>query len=435
MLWPQHALIGAYRPEGEEWLSQLLAVLSSNAAWAYDYICAHFQGVTLARPQGTYMRTIPKMQVYNPCDAAEMKAVVDYVAGSGVPCYIRGTRSRVEDVYPEGNVPDVTKVHDSRRGRRPGRPCSGRREKRTVWRETGRRRRPPCGAIPDGSRRRDHVLGMDALGPVIRVLGQLPRSVAEDFRIARGIIDRVGPQVPIPDAVVGPPGDQGVAFLALAQGLLGLPAFGDIVADAEDLDHSPGRVVQGPDGPGDPDRLARMAEALPGQGQAGSRGGGEIAQQVFQRLGPSLRLRLDKIRQRPARQIPRGGTEDLLGVFVAKRDDAMNAEITEILGDAAKVTAVRVTDKADGSEREIPTDAVFVAIGLRPNTEIATQLGLTLDARGFIQIDRGNRTSIPRIYAAGDVTGGSQQIVNAVGEGSTAALSAFEDLTHPYWKK
>jgi len=50
-----HALIGAYQPEGEEWLSQLLAVLSSNAAWAYDYICAHFQGVTLARPQGTYM--------------------------------------------------------------------------------------------------------------------------------------------------------------------------------------------------------------------------------------------------------------------------------------------------------------------------------------------------------------------------------------------
>jgi len=88
-----------------------------------------------------------------------------------------------------------------------------------------------------------------------------------------------------------------------------------------------------------------------------------------------------------------------------------------------------------GDEREIPTDAVFVAIGLHPNTAIATQLGLTLDARGFIQTDRANRTSIPRIYAAGDVTGGSQQIVNAVGEGSTAALSAFEDLTHPYWKK
>jgi transketolase len=62
------------------------------------------------------MRTIPKMQVYNPCDAAEMKAVVDYVAGNGRPCYIRGTRSKVEDVYPEGNVPDVTKVHVLKKG-------------------------------------------------------------------------------------------------------------------------------------------------------------------------------------------------------------------------------------------------------------------------------------------------------------------------------
>lgn len=122
---------------------------------------------------------------------------------------------------------------------------------------------------------------------------------------------------------------------------------------------------------------------------------------------------------------------------LAKEDIAtvMHAEVTEILGDDTKVTAVRLRDASGGDERDIPTDAVFVAVGLRPNTAIATQLGLTLDARGFIQTDRANRTSIPRIYAAGDVTGGSQQIVNAVGEGSTAALSAFEDLTHPYWKK
>ena len=81
------------------------------------------------------------------------------------------------------------------------------------------------------------------------------------------------------------------------------------------------------------------------------------------------------------------------------------------------------------------TDAVFVAIGLNPNTEIAQELGLNLDANGYIVADRAKRTSIPRIYAAGDVTGGAQQIVNAVGDGSTAALSAFEDIAHPYWKK
>jgi thioredoxin reductase (NADPH) len=113
----------------------------------------------------------------------------------------------------------------------------------------------------------------------------------------------------------------------------------------------------------------------------------------------------------------------------------LGATVAEILGDGTKVTGVRLRDAADGGEREIATDAVFVAIGLNPNTDIAQELGLTLDANGYIVTDRAKRTSIPRIYAAGDVTGGAQQIVNAVGDGSTAALSAFEDIAHPYWKK
>ncbi|MHC1711845.1 MAG: FAD-dependent oxidoreductase [Solidesulfovibrio sp.] len=114
---------------------------------------------------------------------------------------------------------------------------------------------------------------------------------------------------------------------------------------------------------------------------------------------------------------------------------ALSAEVAEIVGKDNKVTAVTIKDVATGETREIPTDAVFVAIGLNPNTEIAEQLGLGLDTHGFITTDQGKRTSIPRIYAAGDVTGGAQQIVNAVGDGATAALSAFEDLAHPYWKK
>ncbi len=113
----------------------------------------------------------------------------------------------------------------------------------------------------------------------------------------------------------------------------------------------------------------------------------------------------------------------------------LSAVVTEIKGDDNKVTSVTVKDLADGSEREIPVDAVFVAVGLHPNTELAEELGLTLDSDGFIQTDRAKRTSIPRIYAAGDVTGGARQIATAVGDGSTAALSAFEDLAHPYWKK
>lgn len=50
-----HALIGAYRPEGEQWTDELCAVLGENTAWACDYIGAHFPGVSVARPEGTYM--------------------------------------------------------------------------------------------------------------------------------------------------------------------------------------------------------------------------------------------------------------------------------------------------------------------------------------------------------------------------------------------
>ena len=50
-----YALIGAYRPEGAEWLDELLQVLSDNVNYAYDYITTHFKGVTLSKPEGTYM--------------------------------------------------------------------------------------------------------------------------------------------------------------------------------------------------------------------------------------------------------------------------------------------------------------------------------------------------------------------------------------------
>ena len=50
-----YALMGAYRPEGMEWVDELREVLSGNVNYAYDYILEHFDGVTLSKPQGTYM--------------------------------------------------------------------------------------------------------------------------------------------------------------------------------------------------------------------------------------------------------------------------------------------------------------------------------------------------------------------------------------------
>ena len=50
-----HALIGAYKPEGQEWVDELRQVLTGNVDYACDYICRRFEGVDVSKPQGTYM--------------------------------------------------------------------------------------------------------------------------------------------------------------------------------------------------------------------------------------------------------------------------------------------------------------------------------------------------------------------------------------------
>ena len=50
-----HALIGAYKPEGHEWVDELREVISANVDYACGYISSHFEGVSAAKPEGTYM--------------------------------------------------------------------------------------------------------------------------------------------------------------------------------------------------------------------------------------------------------------------------------------------------------------------------------------------------------------------------------------------
>ena len=50
-----HALIGAYKPEGYEWVDELCQVLSNNINYGYDYIMKHFEGVQVSKPEGTYI--------------------------------------------------------------------------------------------------------------------------------------------------------------------------------------------------------------------------------------------------------------------------------------------------------------------------------------------------------------------------------------------
>jgi len=112
-----------------------------------------------------------------------------------------------------------------------------------------------------------------------------------------------------------------------------------------------------------------------------------------------------------------------------------DSEVREISGEKI-VKSVKIEDKKTGKVTELPVDGVFVAIGYVPNNDIAKQLGLVLDEQGYIKTDLMTmRTSVPGVYAAGDITGAPKQIVVAVSHGSIAAMTAFEDLTSPYWLK
>jgi thioredoxin reductase (NADPH) len=109
-------------------------------------------------------------------------------------------------------------------------------------------------------------------------------------------------------------------------------------------------------------------------------------------------------------------------------------EVREIIG-SKRVVAVRLQNMKDKSIRLLEVDGVFIAIGYTPNNDIAKKLNLALDENGYIKVDDKQRTSMPLVYAAGDVTGGVKQIAAAVGQGVTAAITAFEDLSNPYWVK
>lgn len=101
-----------------------------------------------------------------------------------------------------------------------------------------------------------------------------------------------------------------------------------------------------------------------------------------------------------------------------------NTTTDEIIGDeTGKVVKVKGTDKAAGKPVELETDGVFVFIGLLPNTGFLKETNIELDEIGMIKTDGNLQTSIPGVFAAGDVrSGATMQVASAVGEGATAAL-------------
>jgi thioredoxin reductase (NADPH) len=101
-----------------------------------------------------------------------------------------------------------------------------------------------------------------------------------------------------------------------------------------------------------------------------------------------------------------------------------NSVVEEVLGDEF-VTGVRVRDVRDGSTREISLEALFVAIGHRPNTELMRG-AIELDPVGYIRVEPGtSRTSVEGVFACGDVVDPTyRQAITAAGSGCMAAIDA-----------
>lgn len=105
----------------------------------------------------------------------------------------------------------------------------------------------------------------------------------------------------------------------------------------------------------------------------------------------------------------------------------LHTQSLEVMGNGEKVTGLRIKDRKTEAERTIELDGIFVQIGLAANSGPFKEI-VDTNKPGEIIIDAHCRTSVPGIYAAGDVsTVPYKQIIIAMGEGAKAALSAFDD--------
>ncbi|MCB1939234.1 MAG: alkyl hydroperoxide reductase subunit F [Rhodocyclaceae bacterium] len=105
-----------------------------------------------------------------------------------------------------------------------------------------------------------------------------------------------------------------------------------------------------------------------------------------------------------------------------------DAQTTEVTGAGGKVNGLVYTDRRSGESHAVPLEGVFVQIGLLPNTDWLKGT-VDLSKHGEIEVNARGETNVPGVFAAGDATTVPyKQIVIAMGEGSKAALSAFDHL-------
>jgi len=107
-------------------------------------------------------------------------------------------------------------------------------------------------------------------------------------------------------------------------------------------------------------------------------------------------------------------------------EDIVTKSDTTAFGDVLeRIQALVLKDTSDGSQKELPVDGLFVAIGHQPNTKLFSGQ-LPLDASGYLLVERGSsRTAIPGVFAAGDVADHTyRQAITAASSGCIAAIDA-----------
>jgi len=108
-------------------------------------------------------------------------------------------------------------------------------------------------------------------------------------------------------------------------------------------------------------------------------------------------------------------------------------EVKEIKGDNVVRSIVTYNNKT-GETKEVQVSGVFVQVGEVPNSEITKDIGIQVDDEGYIVVDFQQKTNIPGVYAAGDVTVNPvKQIGTAVGQAIVAVVDAFGYVKRPYY--
>lgn len=108
----------------------------------------------------------------------------------------------------------------------------------------------------------------------------------------------------------------------------------------------------------------------------------------------------------------------------------MSAAVDGVREEDGRVAGVLIRDLAIGEVTDLDASALFVAVGSLPKSDILRDTGIELDERGYVVAGEDGKTSIPGVFAAGDVrTKQLRQVATAVGDGANAAASAFEFLS------